>query len=82
MLSHAYQGQDDIAVLLAGDADYVPLVEAVKRTGKMVAISFFANYGIHESLKLASDDFFDVSEWFTDQWTSCVARLSATSSTT
>jgi len=31
VLSHAFRGNYDIAVLYAGDKDYVPLVEEVKR---------------------------------------------------
>jgi uncharacterized LabA/DUF88 family protein len=43
-------------------------VDAVKRTGKSVAVSFFANHGLNDSLKLAADDFFDLSSWFEQRW--------------
>jgi hypothetical protein len=33
MLSHVYQGDYEVAYLLAGDDDYVPLVEAVRGLG-------------------------------------------------
>jgi uncharacterized LabA/DUF88 family protein len=68
MLSHAYHDHYDIAVLVAGDGDYVPLVDAVKRTGKTVAVSFFADHGLNDSLKLAADDFFDLSPWLEERW--------------
>jgi hypothetical protein len=69
MLSHAYQDHYDIALVVAGDGDYVPLVDAVKKTGKIVALSFFGDaYGLNESLKLAADDFFDLSSWFVERW--------------
>jgi uncharacterized LabA/DUF88 family protein len=69
-LSHAYQDHYDIALLAAGDGDYVPLVDAVKRTGKVVALAFLAKHGLSESLKLAADDFFDLSPWFRERWPS------------
>ena len=68
MLSHAYQHHYDIAVLIAGDGDYVPLVDAVKKNGKMVVVAFFGGRGLNESLKLAADNFFDLSPWFTERW--------------
>lgn len=74
MLSHAYQHHYDIALVVAGDADYVPLLEAVKKTGKMVALSFFTDYGLSDSLVLASDDFFDLSDWFTERWQAFASR--------
>lgn len=36
LLGHATADQFDLAVLVAGDADYIPLIEAVKRLGKRV----------------------------------------------
>jgi uncharacterized LabA/DUF88 family protein len=35
MLSHAFRNNYEIAVLYAGDGDYVPLVEEVKSLGKL-----------------------------------------------
>jgi len=40
MLSNAIDNNYEVAVLVAGDADYVPLVEEVKRRGKMVILCF------------------------------------------
>ena len=34
MLSHAFNNHYDVGVLIAGDGDYVPLVEEVKHLGK------------------------------------------------
>lgn len=36
MLGHAHRGNYDVAVLIAGDQDYLPLIEAVQREGKLV----------------------------------------------
>jgi uncharacterized LabA/DUF88 family protein len=38
MLSHAFRGNYDAAVLVAGDGDYIPLLEEVKRLGKQVLV--------------------------------------------
>src|SRR5215210_3592965 len=41
MLGHAHRDNFDLAVLIAGDEDYVPLVEAVQREGPQVSVWFF-----------------------------------------
>lgn len=68
MLSHAFLGHYEVAVLMAGDGDYVPLVEEIKRLGKPVFVWFFANAGLKDDLKLASDGFWDVTEYFLEDW--------------
>jgi uncharacterized protein (TIGR00288 family) len=61
MLVHAYQKNYDVAVLIAGDEDYVPLVEAVKNTGRRVFLWFVAS-GLSPALKRSADYYFDISE--------------------
>jgi uncharacterized LabA/DUF88 family protein len=68
MLSHAFRGNFDVAVLVAGDADYVPLVEEVKSLGKQVIISFFKEYGLSPSLRRAADAYYDLTPYFVKQW--------------
>jgi uncharacterized LabA/DUF88 family protein len=63
MLSHAFHGHYDVAVLCTGDGDYVPVVEEVKRMGKIVHLLAFAS-GLNPRLKYACDDFFDLAEVF------------------
>ena len=64
MLTHAHRGNYDIAILVAGDDDYVPLVKAIKDEGRRVVLWFFENSkGLSKRLKLESDFFFDIS-WF------------------
>ena len=41
MLSNGFSDNYDIAILVAGDADYVPLIEEVQRLGKLVYVTFF-----------------------------------------
>lgn len=68
MLSHAFLGNYDVAILLAGDGDYVPLIEEIKRLGKQVWVLFFKHSGLSEQLRLASDGFVDISELFVFHW--------------
>jgi uncharacterized LabA/DUF88 family protein len=41
MLSHAFLDHYEAAILVAGDGDYAPLVDAVKERGKRVICWFF-----------------------------------------
>lgn len=61
MLSHAHRKNYDIAILVAGDGDYVPLVEAVKAEGRRVAL-WFVHDGLSPSLKAASDHYWDIGK--------------------
>ena len=64
MLSHAQKGHYDIAILVAGDDDYVPVVNAVKSEGRRVVLWFFEeSKGLSNHLKMKADYFFDIS-WF------------------
>ena len=45
MLSHAFSDHYDDAVVVAGDGDYIPLIEEVKRQGKRVYVAFFRGEG-------------------------------------
>lgn len=63
MLSHAYRKNYDIAVLVSGDGDYVPVVEAVKAEGCRVILWFFEE-GLSPLLRRAVDYSFNLSKWF------------------
>lgn len=69
-LGHAYRDDYDAAVLVAGDGDFVPLVEDVKRLGKQVFVMFFKGegLGLSEELRRSADGFFDFSSFFTQCW--------------
>ena len=60
-LSHAFLGNYEVAVLASGDGDYVPLVQEVKRLGKVVYVAAFKGTGLSPELRLAADAFFDMS---------------------
>jgi hypothetical protein len=68
MLSHGYRDNYDVAVLFAGDGDYVPLVEEIKRIGKVVYISFFRGSGLNNELALASDTCLYIDKFFLGKW--------------
>ena len=68
MLTHAFLGHYEVAVLISGDGDYVPLVEQVKRFGKPVFVWFFEDEGLNPKLKLASDWFRDITNYFLEGW--------------
>lgn len=67
-LCNAFYGNYDAAVLIAGDGDYVPMVEEVKRLGKVVCIVFFSNAGLSPRLRLAADQFAEVDDFFLQRW--------------
>lgn len=61
MLTHAQRGHYDIAILVGGDEDYVPLVEAVKSEGKRVAV-WALESGLSPALHKAADHFWNIGE--------------------
>ena len=61
MLTHAHRGNYEVAVLYAGDQDYVPLVEAVKEEGARVYVRFFKDQGLSHDLYMAADEFTDIT---------------------
>jgi uncharacterized LabA/DUF88 family protein len=68
MLGHAYRDDYDVAVLFAGDGDYVPLVEEVKRLGKGVRVASFEGSGLSDDLRLAADTVMYSDEFFLHLW--------------
>ena len=69
-LSHAFLDNYDVAVLVAGDGDYVPLITEVKRLGKVVYVAFFRDCGLSTELHLAADMFFEIEDFFLERWRS------------
>ena len=63
MLTHAALDNFDICVLVTGDRDFVPVIEAVKRLGKRVVVWFFDEC-IVEELIFEADHFFNLSMAF------------------
>jgi len=66
MLSKAYEDHYDIAVLIAGDEDFLPVVEAVKNTGKRVYGVYFESH-ISNDLKESFDRHLTLTRrWFAE----------------
>ena len=61
MLGHAHRHHYDVALLFAGDEDYVPLVEAVQREGRRVHLCFVSD-GLSPILLRACDGYTDITE--------------------
>ena len=60
LLANAFFNNYDVAVLIAGDGDYVPVVEELKRLGEVVYLAFYERYGLSPDLHMASDHFFEM----------------------
>ena len=61
MLTHAALKNYDVAVLVAGDEDYAPLVEAVKALGRRVFLWFLED-GLSPVLRRRVDHYADIGE--------------------
>ena len=57
MLVNAFFNNYDVAVLVSGDGDYVPVVEELKRMGKIVIVAFYPEHGLNPVLRRAADRF-------------------------
>jgi uncharacterized LabA/DUF88 family protein len=69
MLTHAFFNHYDAAVLVAGDGDYVPLIQEVKRLGKNVFVLFFGEqHGLATEVRLVADQFSDLPGLLTSRW--------------
>jgi len=69
LVSHAYLDDYDVAFLICGDGDYVPVVEAIRRAGKRVVVAFFGQgYGLSPDLRIAADRYIDLEDYFLRSW--------------
>lgn len=59
MLVNAFNQNFELGLLVAGDEDYVCLVNEVKRYGQIIYLAFFSR-GLSDELKLACDKFYDI----------------------
>jgi uncharacterized LabA/DUF88 family protein len=61
MLTNAAQNNYEVAVLVAGDEDYVPLVEGVKQQGCRVHLWFLKD-GLSPALRRIADHYADIGD--------------------
>jgi uncharacterized LabA/DUF88 family protein len=60
MIGGAYNKRFDVALLIAGDADYVPIVDEIRRAGLHTLVA-----GVQENAQLAcSDELQRAADWF------------------
>jgi hypothetical protein len=71
LVSHAYRDDFNVAFLVCGDGDYVPVVEEIKNAGRRVVVVFFneAN-GLNTELRIAADRYIDIGDYFASSWES------------
>lgn len=55
MLTHSFRDNYDVAILVAGDTDFVGALQAVKDTGKHVEIALFGRVGTSWQLRRVAD---------------------------
>ncbi|MCL2706674.1 MAG: NYN domain-containing protein [Dehalococcoidia bacterium] len=55
MITHAFKGNYDVAVLVAGDNDYVGAIQAVKDNGKHVEVALFGQERTSRQLRDVAD---------------------------
>ena len=67
MLTHAHRKNYDLAILVAGDEDYVPLVEAVKAEGCRVVVWFVVS-GLSTALSHSSDYRSDIGRFLYENY--------------
>lgn len=61
MVADVWDGKVDVVVLVAGDGDYVPLVNKVRKRGVTVQLAF-CNVGLSDKLRRAVHDFIDLDK--------------------
>ncbi len=69
MITHSYKNNYDVAVLVAGDNDFVSAVQAVKDNGKHVEVALFGKQGTSRQLRSVADRVITInSRLLTDCW--------------
>ena len=55
MLTHSFKDNYDVAILVAGDSDFAPVLQAVKDYGKHVEVALFGRGGTSYQLRRVAD---------------------------
>ncbi|MFH1169163.1 MAG: NYN domain-containing protein [Chloroflexota bacterium] len=55
MITHSFKNNYDLAVLVAGDNDYVSAIQAVKDNGKHIEVALFGKEGTSRQLRGVAD---------------------------
>ena len=62
MITHSYKDNYDVAVMVAGDNDYVAAIQAVKDRGKNVEVALFGKERTSMELRKVSDKILDINK--------------------
>jgi len=62
MIAHAYKDNYDVAIVVAGDNDYVPAIQAVKDKGKNVEVALFGKESTSVRLREVADKVVDINK--------------------
>ena len=57
ILFHAFMNNYDMAVIITGDADYLPVIEEIKRQGKLLYLVFIEGTNMDQNLIQSADLF-------------------------
>ena len=55
MITHNFKGNYDVAILVAGDNDFVGAIQAVKDNGRHVEVALFGREGTSRQLRTVAD---------------------------
>jgi uncharacterized LabA/DUF88 family protein len=55
MLTHSFKNNYDVAILVAGDSDFAPALQALKDSGKHVEVALFGKGGASRELRKVAD---------------------------
>ncbi len=55
LLTHSFKNNYDVAILVAGDNDFVGAIQAVKDNGKHVEVALFGKQGTSKELRSTAD---------------------------
>ena len=55
MITHSFKNNYDVAILVAGDNDFVGAIQAVKDNGKHIEVALFGKKGTSRQLRVAAD---------------------------
>ena len=64
MITHSFKNNYDVAVLVAGDNDYVGALQAVKDNGKNVEVALFGKERTSRLLRIAADNVITINGRF------------------
>jgi uncharacterized protein (TIGR00288 family) len=64
MLTHSYKDNYDVAILVAGDSDFAPAVQAIKDSGKQLEVALFGRGSTSQQLRKVADRVIAVNSRF------------------